>query len=816
MRTQAKRDVVYIPRTNSSKLSVDSIPAHAAASALTNYIMSNDVIFVANGRLLENSNNNNNQSFLQLLLGSEYAQRTRLEKPIVAFEIVEAWKKQGGRFVYCQENHDEMIELADTTAREYVGRLLRRMHKKKQDRPEATEERLPNKMVSQHKQQQRRISTQLDYARDGILYGRQSEQAKLNKALELATDKAHMAVISGASGVGKTALAHSIRNENIIFAQGKFEQPFHISVIETSLHTALVQAVTTLVLQISVTERHRQVISEMVDASVLQAVVPAVASHLQLMEQTSDDSSHGDDGTGGTQPHGGKVQALVLASLLRLISLTEPNHTVVLLMDDLQWADEASLDVLVDLFAGIADTPRILLLFTDRDESNDSALDAKRKRFLDLSPHVQRIMLNPLSEETVTSMLSGLLKTDPATVESISQFFWSKTGGNAAFVCELLRKCQEEDALVLRQGEWRCDETFMSIVVSEYDNMVDLYSAKVQALPERELSLLKAASCLGSVLEESILQVAVQVDEPLNSALATTISQRLIVYDPNQLSYCFVHDGVHEAVYHLLGDNEREIIHLRFGKRIFGHLEQRGKGNNPERLIDVGLSQLIRGSRQLKSHRERVDVAKLCLQVGQRAFSVQGFHSSAAFLQHAISLLGDNKWQTEYPLCLQLHNLAAEVAYCTGKQAIVRMVVDETLANARCLEDSLSVRATKVYLLGSIGNTQEAIEIGLAILRELGVKIPIHPSPWDVRRGNWSSRRIRKASDADILCLPFMQDTRQIAAMNIMNLLMFNAWKVNPTLMNIIIQNMVLLTLDGGLTSASAPAFGWYGAMLCV
>ena len=749
-----------------------------------------------------------NTEFLEMLQSADYAKRTRLEKPVVVFEIIETWKKQGGRFLQQTDDHNCEI-IADKRVREYLGRILRRQNRKN-PLPAVPPKAKANTITT------RRISTQLDYARDGVLYGRDVEQNVLREALRLAAAKeTQMVVISGQAGVGKTALAHSIQGPNVLFAQGKFEQPFHIPVVETALNTALVDAMTTLVSQLSVTEQHREKISELVDPSVLQSVFPAVSNQLQLSESSSDDSSHGaaEDAQG---KQGGKVQVLVMASLLKMIA-TIDERTIVLQIDDLQWADEASLDVLTDVLGLVADIPRILLLFTDREESSESN-NLKKARFLEFPKKtIHRIALKPLSESSVSNLLSALLKTDQSKVESLSDFFFSKTGGNASFVCELLRKCQEEDALSFDESskQWKCNEAFVSLVISECDDIVDLFVAKVQALPSSELQLLKAASCLGSTLDEDILRIAVQLEEPLKSALSTSIAQRLIAYDHHRFMYSFAHDNVHQAVYKLLKGEEREAMHLRLGKRIFGHLERQGP-NKSERLIDVGLSQYIRGSEQLKGHSERVDVAKLCLEVGQRAFLVQGFHSSSAFLQHAISLLGENKWQNEYDLCLQLHNTSAEVAYCTGKQDVVQEVVGEVLRNTRCFDDSLGVRATKVYSLGSTGKTKEAIELGLETLRELGVNIPISPSSFDMQRSNWMSRRVRRASDADILCLPFMNDKHKIAAMQFMNLLMFNAWKFNPKLMSLIIQKMVLLTMDGGLTSASAPAFGWYGALLCL
>jgi len=207
----------------------------------------------------------------------------------------------------------------------------------------------------------------------------------------------------------------------------------------------------------------------------------------------------------------------------------------------------------------------------------------------------------------------------------------------------------------------------------------------------------------------------------------------------------------------------------------------------------------------------------LCLSAGIKCVSMSNFRAAFQYFTKGVSLLGSNAWQSQYSLCLELHNSVAEVSNTIGAHEQNFEHVEEVLAHARTFDDTLRARAAKVHAIGGSGEFHEALHEGLSILEQLGVSISTQVSK--VRFVlDWMSlsRRLRKNSIESLMRLPEMADQEKLGAMQVLNLIQLYALLICPPIVPIIGMHMMQLTLDYGLSAVSSIGFGIYAFSLCV
>jgi histidine kinase len=277
----------------------------------------------------------------------------------------------------------------------------------------------------------------------------------------------------------------------------------------------------------------------------------------------------------------------------------------------------------------------------------------------------------------------------------------------------------------------------------------------------------------------------------------------------------FRHDSIHTAAYSLIPDNEKSIVALTLGRRLWRRAGE--KGINKYTADIVGL--LYRGRDVLtrtSSSSDIASVASLCLQASKLAAKSAGFHSSIFFVDFGIELLEHaGKWKDNYDLCLSLHNNAVDVHYGVGQFDKVEELVDEVLENARCFEDTIQARMMKVYTLGTKKQLVEALEYGVETLTLLGDPIPAFPTYVQV----WlavarTKRRLKKKSDAALLRIPTLADKQKIEVMMALQILFLNAYFARPSLAVLISCRIIDITLKHGACAVSSVGFAGYSVVV--
>jgi predicted ATPase len=253
-------------------------------------------------------------------------------------------------------------------------------------------------------------------------------------------------------------------------------------------------------------------------------------------------------------------------------------------------------------------------------------------------------------------------------------------------------------------------------------------------------------------------------------------------------------------------------FHLDVGRKLWKSFDV----NELDDVVFAIVGQLMVGSGLIINKKEKSAVAALCLRAGERAVQLSSFQTAYLYLLHGLSLLGAKCWQENYLLSLGRYNAASEVAYCTANFESVNMLVKEILAHAKCFEDTLRGRATKVKWLGSSGKVNEAAAAGLEILEKLGETFPKTPTLPDVDVAlKRLQKRLKGRSDESLLKLPYFTDPNKLAAMQMLNLTYLYALLGDKELAPLLGFRMVSLSLDHGLSTESCVGFVVLGMILC-
>jgi predicted ATPase len=479
-------------------------------------------------------------------------------------------------------------------------------------------------------------------------------------------------------------------------------------------------------------------------------------------------------------------------------------------MDDLHFADDASLDLLQSLVTD-SSNDGILFVGTFRVEQKNDRI----KQFLkDIgSVDLTDIRLAGLPRDSVDEMVADIFSVvDPNAIKPLTEIAYRQTNGNVFYVRELIKYLQEDGLLTFDEAgmEWVWDERKILHKLT-FRKSVDLVTVRLSKLPKATREVLEVAACLGSQLDEKLLNRI--SPRPVYSHLQKATSKGFLQHDKENDKYWFSHDMVREAAYKMVLHQEREAFHLTIGRELWKSFDDIEELENH---IFIILGQIREGANLIIYQEEKNDVAALCLRAGELAICSSSYQTASEYLLLGVSMLGENSWNEEYDLSLELYNAAAEVEYCVGNFDNVEKLASEIFANTRLFPDTLRAHSIHVYSLGSRGHMLKAIERGLDVLDKLGEKFPTKQSVNSVavavKRTKWL---VKGKSNEELLRLPLMDNPSKLAAMQMMNIMFLYAYIAVPSLAPLISLRMVKLTVEYGLCDVSSVGFVTYAMLLC-
>jgi len=653
------------------------------------------------------------------------------------------------------------------------------------------------------------------------LYGREKEVELLMKQFkELKKYNSTTVLVKGFPGIGKTALvgeiSKEVNEENGYIVSGKFE------LLKRDIPYFAFIDVFSRLFQILISEPEDMILSwsEKLKTALAgngQAIIDLIPN-LELLI--------------GTQPSLPQLSAIesqnrfvfTFQKLVRVIADTM--HPLVIYLDDLQWADNASLDLLKAL---LSNNQNGALLFIGAYRNNEVTEGHPVQIFQHelQKEHINHIEIEllPLQTDSIKELIKDSFACQDSNARELAEICFAKTHGNPFFIIEFLNNLYRKNQIrfdpEIGSWTWQLEEIQNTNVT---ENVVDLICSRIQELEQSKQSIIKYAACIGSQFDLDLLSAVSDIGKKnLGAEINAILQESLIIplsndyrfseyQDELQMSYRFMHDRILQAAYSMISDASKAATHLKIAKL----LKDKYADNEVIENIFV-ITEHFNKVIDLLDENEKVFVAKLNLNAGKRAKSSSAFHEAYRYLEIGHNLLPQDKWQKQYQLSLEIHSQLAEISFLRNKRQKMKTMLNEIFLNTQSILDKIDAWETHLLSLNFDHQYKQSIADGLDFLNQLKVKIPQKVTKVDLILALIKTRtKLKKFSYDKILNLPNMEDEHAQASFRIMSMLITPSYYANPNLFPMLAFRFVELTIKYGLSNLSPLGFIMYGMVINV
>jgi len=656
------------------------------------------------------------------------------------------------------------------------------------------------------------------------LYGREDEFDTLLRALHSAcTEAPALALISGQAGMGKTALAHELQRtvaqRGGYFISGKFDQ-----VANPAPYAALLAALGELIRRI-VTLPELEL--DRLRVRLVARLGNAAGALVELLPDIS-----WLIGEHPPVPRVGPTESqnrflFLLHSLLG--ELVSPACPLVLFLDDLQWADAATLNVLPALFAN--SKVRGLLIVAAYRDGEVAPTEQLATVLANLAPlqHVHHIALSALEGDDLLQFLRDTLHATDNSAKPLAEVIERKTAGNPFFVIELLRSLRQ--AQLIRFDEQRAFWTCRPDDIRDLpftDNVIDLVSQRIGCLSPETQQLLAVGACIGNRFDIASLALfgtlsAAEISVRLEGARAAgllDLVRPMAMSETGQAAaacteYSFIHDRIQQVAHAQIGVEQRIEVHATIGRTLLRSLEEEAI---EERIFEI-VEHLNAGAAAERTPEERAERAALNLRAGRRARAAAAFDAARAyFVAGSLALSDNDAWDRHYALLFELRLGVCETLHLCGDFSEAERVFEELLAAARTRLDRARAYEIRILQHESLSQYRQALRMGRESLGLLGINIPqTELQAPSALKGELDriATHLETLSIEALVDLPPMSDPEMRTVLRLLANL-HTSWYLAGervlTLFNTAV--MVRLSLEHGNASESAYAYALYAAMI--
>jgi PAS domain S-box-containing protein len=664
------------------------------------------------------------------------------------------------------------------------------------------------------------------------LYGRDKEIALLLAAFERVASpkndrvtafqdnsetrfKVEMMLVSGYAGIGKSALVQElykpITAKRGYFISGKFDQ-FQRNIPYSAIAHALQKLVQQLLGEPD--EQVQQWRSRLLatlgsNAQIIIDVIPEIELIVGKQPPVTD--------VGATEAQNRFNR--VFGQFIRVFCSKE--HPLVIFLDDLQWADSATLN-LIEIIILDEQTQSLFLIgaYRDNEVNPTHPLVLTLERLRKQGAVLQEIILTPLTLEPLSQLVAETLHQNTDTVRSLAELVLRKTEGNPFFVNEFLRMLHSENLLTFDAAHLSWQGNMVQIQSQNItDNVVELLLLKLQKLPEGTQQILHLAACVGAEFDlETLAIVCNRSPKTLSLDLLTAIQAGLIQplseLDEDLLvqEYKFLHDRVQQAAHALIDESQKQVVHLQIGRNL---LEKTLPERLLERLFEI-VDHLNYGIDLVIDRSERDEIARLNLIAGQKAKAAIAYGVAKRYLATGRAWLAASSWQTNYDLTLELYSDTTEVAFLCGDFTDVESWMAIVRQAAKTVLDTVKVYEVKIQAYIAQEQLLEAINTGLQILPQLGVSFPETPSQSDIQHEiDAIALLFKEKQREDLVHSPKIAEPDKLAAMRILSKITLPAHLAAPDLLPLFASKQVSLSIQYSNALVSPFVYALYGFILC-
>ena len=664
------------------------------------------------------------------------------------------------------------------------------------------------------------------------LYGREAEVQSLLAAFDrVAEGSSELILIAGFSGIGKTAVVNEVHKPIVqrrgYFIKGKYDQ-FNRNIPLS----AFVQALRDLI---------RQLLSES-DAQLAQwktKILTALGENGQVLIEVIPELEQ----VIGQQPMAPELPGsaaqnrfnLLFQKFIEVFTISE--HPLVLFLDDLQWADSTSLQLIKLLING---NGYLLMLGAYRDNEVSpvhpfitTVEDLKKTQAI-----IHTITLAPLALSDINRLIADTLHCSITLSQPLTQLVNHKTQGNPFFTTQFLKVLHEDGYISFDadRHHWKYDISQVNSLALT-DDVVYFISLQLQKLPTETQQLLKLAACVGNQFDLATLAIiSAQSPNQMASTLWRALQEGLIlptsqIYkffqgaetadaqnsdprnaDPRSIvnpTYRFLHDRIQQAAYALIPEDQKKTTHLTIGRLLLK--------NTPD--LNSTLFEVVNhwniASDSLESATEKDQLANLNWLAGCKAKAAVAYEPALQYFRLGLESLAVDCWQTNYELTFNLYKEAAKMASICGDYGQMEQWSEILLQESKTILEKVKVYDIQIQAQMAQSKPAVGIQIALEALQLLDLTLPQSPTPEDIQsellktKSLWESQDISQLSE-----LPLMTDSEKLAAIIILSSIFAPSFIAKPDILPLIACQQVRLSIQYGNCEYSAFGYSNYSAIL--
>ncbi len=660
------------------------------------------------------------------------------------------------------------------------------------------------------------------------LYGRQLEIEALMGGFErVHKGRKEMMLVTGYSGIGKSALVQAVAQPIIrqggYFIWGKFDQ-FQRSIPYSAIVSAFSELVR-IILSESEAKLHEWRNKLLAAFGSNGQIIIDVIPELELIV--------------GPQP---KIQELganetqnrfniIFQNFIGLFC--QPEHPLVIFLDDLQWVDSATLK-LIKLMMTDEETKHLFLIGAYRDNEVNSThhllitLNAIYSQSGNMNHgQINQIDLTPLKFEHITQLIAETLHNDRGSVQQLAELVETKTGGNPFFVNEFMKTLYQEKLLIFDSERIRWEWDMEKITALDItDNVVELMIGKLEKLPTLTQKVLSLVACVGNQFDLNTLSLiyekesyatfqdllpAIQEGLILPASETEAKNVELNLYPFLILNYKFLHDRVQQAAYTFIDESQKQAVHLRIGRLFLENTPPEYRG---ERVFDL-VDHLNIGRTLITDEQEKIELAKLNLEAGKKAKDATAYVAAQEYINAGISLLNQDCWTQDHDLTFALYKEGAIVEYLNSNFSESEALINIILEHSQSIIEKIEVYNLLVIQYTLRGYYEQAIVAGKNSLGLLEIELPETDLQTAIDR---EFAKVKENLGTQEIANLINQEEKQTKisklALVLLTNLMTPTYLSNPELWKVMVLKGVNISLEFGSVAESCLCYSNYGMIL--
>ncbi|MCT2537000.1 AAA family ATPase [Aquibacillus koreensis] len=666
------------------------------------------------------------------------------------------------------------------------------------------------------------------FERSPKLYGRDQQMKELINGLGDAREgKPVLLLVPGPSGVGKTSLVNQL-HEPILKQKGYFISGKFVKLHRQIPYAPLIGAFQSLLRQVmrespQQVENWREKIKQALgnNADMMLRFIPELRWFISR-------ESHEDEEVLLSSIDVHNRFRLAVRNFVDLFAQKE--HPLVIFLDDLQWADRATLDLIQHLLTNKGERSLVIVgAYRDDEVQIGHSFGTMLSQITETQISFRNVRVKPLTYEDIIAWVTDILAAENQKAIQLVDYVYRITKGNPFFITQLLQSLYEEQIIAFDQSieSWQVDMDQLSdIPITE--TILDFLIKRVDHLPDQTKYMLQLASCVGNQFHPSLLanltgekekDVAekLQVGVQEGHVIPTNLGEQLRETDDDEfsrnkttLTYVFTHDKVHQALYTSMSEEERKGNHLKIGEilaRSYSPSQLKGNIFSVVNHFNQCIDRL--------TCEERLKLMEWNFLAGEKSKSSAAFQEAYRFFSLAMDLLPANGW-SEYPeQTRKIMTSLGEAAYLNQLFDQAEHTFKEVLNNAQTNQEKLIIYRLKIMLYTHIHEVEKATEAGLTGLGLFGWKFDRNPNKAQVAIEYIRTKiTLGKKESKDLLALPPVADEVKHMLMQTLINTNASAYHVNQNLATILMLRALRLTLKYGDMDLSALVYNNFALTL--